>query len=111
MESVGLADGVTPLGCFQIDVRPFGSAQLSWSDVNQGSQAQGATHDECPFVAVQHSQQWADLLRIGDGGEVCSLDRWQRASKITRRIALGTSGSHGVAKDLATVLKGMMGSF
>ena len=70
-----------------------------------------ATHDQRPLVPIHCSQQRADLLALGEGGEVCSLDRWQRPSQITGRVTFGPSGGDGIAKHLSTDLKGTMGGF
>ena len=111
MRDVGLGDGVTPLGYLQVDVRPFGFAQLPESNEDQGSQPQGTTHDQRSFIAIYDLQQGADLPRLGEGSKVLSLDGWQRASEVPRRVPLSPSGGHGIAKHLSTVLKHTMGGF
>ena len=55
MPSVGLGDGVAPLARLQVDIQPLGMAQLPRSYEDQGSQPQGATHDQRPLVTFQHS--------------------------------------------------------
>ena len=46
MRGVGLVDGVPPLGGLQIDIGPFGFAQIPGPHEDQGSQPQGTTHDQ-----------------------------------------------------------------
>ena len=53
----------------------LGMAQLPRPYEDQGSQPQGATHDQRPLVTFQHSVTWTHLLQLGQGGEAGSLGR------------------------------------
>ena len=109
MRGVGLGDRVAPLSPLQVDVGPLGRAQLPGSHEDQRSQAQGASHWQRSPVAVQHPQQRADLLRIGDGGQMLALGRRQGAAQVPRWVPLGPSGSHRIAPHPPTDLQRVVG--
>ena len=45
---------------------------------------QGALGDEGALVTIDRAQQFADGLRLDDGGKMGSPGRWQRAVQIAR---------------------------
>ena len=61
--------------------------------------------------ARESAQQFANALRIKDGGEMLGLAAGQCAAKVARRIALGQLVRHRVAKDLPDKLQRPMRLF
>ena len=46
MLGIGLGDAEAPFGRFQVDIGPFGSAELTGPDENQWSQPKGTAHNQ-----------------------------------------------------------------
>ena len=99
--------GNAPHGTFQIDLLPFGAAQLARPHEHVRRQLEGNTRDgdALAFIAVDGAQQVADELGLEDGGVVLRLALGQGAAQVARRIAWGNLVGHREAKHLADELQ------
>src|SRR5690606_25407445 len=68
VRSTGLAGNEAPLSGIQIDIRPASLPEFSWADKNQWSQPQCGPRYLRSAIAVQRTQQLADLFRLGHAG-------------------------------------------
>ena len=72
-----------PFCCADVELGPFGLAQLAWSDEDKRSELQREPRDGLPFETVDSAQQRAYGVRFNDRCPVSDRGRDQRAAEIS----------------------------
>jgi hypothetical protein len=93
-----------PFGRVEIDLGPFGGAQLSGANEYQRCQLERETGVGMAVVSVDGTQQLGSLLRLGDRGVVRFWDDGKRASQIRGDVAVSESAGNRKPEDLAAQL-------
>ena len=97
--------GDNPESAGEIKFVPFGTAQFTGTDEQQGNQSQGAPHREIAVMPLKVQHNLTELSGVERGGSVSCLSGTQRRGQFFRSVPRSVAGGDGIAAYLAADIR------